>query len=84
MGTRSTYPQHVPKEKWKPEGEILTRLEHARNRYREIDAIMAEVKEIVSDIADPTGPTAAPVNALAEFFSVQRKTIYRWMGQEMT
>jgi hypothetical protein len=74
----------VPKGKWKPEGDVLERLERARERYREIDTIMEEVKATVSDIGDQDGPIAAPVNALAEFFGVQRKTIYRWMGQEMT
>jgi hypothetical protein len=91
MGTVAPYSRDVPTKKWMPPDEATAaHLQKLKDLHEETKALLAQldskmdlIKIGVTEIGDKAG-IAAPVNALAEFFGVQRKTIYRWMGQEMS
>lgn len=81
MGTVDQYAQRVPKKKWTPPNdEVTAQMQASKAKYDEIEATMAEIKaDVLAFVA-----LGAPVITLAELYGVQRKTIYRWMGQEMS
>ena len=79
MGTATRYPRQMPRSPFTPskaQAELLAALRHAAE---ERDAAEARYRQILAACEE----AGIPITRLADELGVQRKTVYRHLGQQM-
>lgn len=80
MGTRSTYPQRVPKPSFTPDEQQAKMLAALKRAHAKVAAADAEYKRLLAECAD----AGIPILTLAKTVGAERKTVYRHLGRSMT
>jgi predicted transcriptional regulator YheO len=75
----------VPKRRYSPPTpEVAARIAAMVDLYRKQQEIEAKYKAALGELADKDGDYKVPIAHLAEQLGIERKTVYRHLGQSMT
>ncbi|MFI6228660.1 helix-turn-helix domain-containing protein [Micromonospora echinospora] len=73
----------MPRPEWVPDEARRRKLDKLARLAQRRDAIEAEYRALIAELADPEGD-AIPIAQIAARANITRKTVYRYLGRPMS